>query len=353
MRAAVYYGPRDVRVEQMPEPGPPGEHELVLAVTRAAICGTDASEYTHGPHFAPLRQRHPGSGHLGPIILGHEFVGHVVATGSGVARFATGQRVVPGAGVWCGACEWCRSGRTNLCARYYTLGLHTHGGLAEYATVTEAMCHPVPDALPDESAAIAQPMAVALHAVRRARVERGQTVAIIGVGGIGAFIVAGAAARGAEQLIAVDIADERLQTARTLGATHTINAAVINAREAIIDSTAGNGAHVIIEASGAPTSPEMALSAVRRGGRVLLVGLQEAPRAIDLHAMALREVELTSTLAHVCDTDIPEAIEVLSRSSLASTVVDRVIGLDALVDDGLLALASGTARGKIVIDPRR
>jgi threonine dehydrogenase-like Zn-dependent dehydrogenase len=97
----------------------------------------------------------------------------------------------------------------------------------------------------------------------------------------------------------------------------------------------------------------MALSAVRRGGRVLLVGLQAAPRAIDLHAMALREIELTSTLAHVCDTDIPEAIDILSRSNLAASVVDRVIGLDGLVEDGLLALAKGTARGKIVIDPRR
>src|SRR5579859_4517953 len=102
MRAAVYHGPRDVRVELVSDPSPPERGEVLLRVGRAGICGTDAHEYLHGPVLVPLRQRHPASGHVGPTILGHEFAGEIVEVGPGLERFRLGERVVPGAGVWCG-----------------------------------------------------------------------------------------------------------------------------------------------------------------------------------------------------------------------------------------------------------
>ena len=111
-----------------------------LRVLRGALCGTDAGEYAYGPIMVPLTWRHPASGHEGPTIIGHEFVGAVEAVGSGVDALAVGDRVVPGAGMWCGACAWCRAGRTNLCADYYTLGLNAHGGLAEQVNVPARMC---------------------------------------------------------------------------------------------------------------------------------------------------------------------------------------------------------------------
>ncbi len=117
MRAAVYHGPGDVRIESVPDPGPPGPGELLLAVTRNGICGSDTGEFRHGPRMIPLRERHRHNGHVGPMILGHEFVGRVAEAGPGAAGFAPGQRVACGAGVSCGACEWCRCGRTNLSAR--------------------------------------------------------------------------------------------------------------------------------------------------------------------------------------------------------------------------------------------
>ena len=107
----------------------------------------------------------------------------------------------------------------------------------------------------------------------------------------------------------------------------------------------------MIEASGAPTAPQAAIAATRRGGRVLIVGLQSAPREIDLFALTVHEIEITTTLAHVCDVDLPESLDIISGSDLASIVLDRVIPLDALVDEGIRPLAEGTARGKIVIDP--
>ena len=158
--------------ESIPEPGEPGAGEVLLRVLRASICGTDASEYAYGPRLVPLTIPHPGSGRVGPVVLGHEFIGRVVAVGEDVDGIRPGDRVVPGAGVSCGSCPWCTAGRTNLCAGYYTLGLQADGGLAEARALPARICLPVPDACGDDAAAMAQPLAVALHAVRRGSLSR-------------------------------------------------------------------------------------------------------------------------------------------------------------------------------------
>lgn len=339
MKAAVFHGAGDIRIDEVAEPSTPVDGDVLVQVTRAAICGTDSSEWLHGPLLARP-----------PVILGHEFVGRVAALGPDVEALAVGDRVVSGAGVSCGVCEWCRAGRTNLCAHYRTLGLHVDGGLAELVSTPASICRKVPDGLPDDAAAMAQPLAVALHAVRRAGVAPGESCAVIGVGGIGAFIVAAAASRGAAPLIAADLAEHRLQTARRLGADVAIDARDVDLTQAIVEATGGDGAHVVIEASGAPHVPAAALAAARRGGRVLLVGLQSAPRELDLLAFAVREVDVLTTLAHVCDVDLPEALQLLNDQEVAPVVLDRVIGLDALVEEGVRPLAEGTARGKIVVD---
>jgi threonine dehydrogenase-like Zn-dependent dehydrogenase len=351
MKAAVYHGPHDVRIEQVPEPAAPAAGELVLDVLRASICGTDSSEWAHGPLLVPLRQPHPATGRSGPVVLGHEFVGRIAAAGEGVTGLAVGERVVCGAGVSCGLCDWCRRGRTNLCARYYTIGLHVDGGLAERVAAPASICRRVPDTVDDDAATLAQPLAVALHAVGRSGAAAGDTVAVIGVGGIGAFVVAAVCARPVARVIAVDIDDARLETARALGAHATVDAAGRDLASAILAATDGEGAHVVIEASGAPVAPAAALAAARRGGRVVLVGLQAAPRELDLFAFTVREVDVVTTLAHVCDTDLPAALDLLVARDLAPTVVGARIPLDALVEEGLRPLAEHTACGKILVDP--
>src|SRR3954451_10371352 len=142
MKAAVYHGPGDIRIEAVPEPKAPMGSEVVIDVSRAAICGTDSSEWAHGPLLARP-----------PVILGHEFVGTVVAAGPDAETIAVGDRVVSGAGVSCGHCDWCRQGRTNLCASYHTLGLHVDGGLADFVKSPAAICLPVPETLTDDAAA--------------------------------------------------------------------------------------------------------------------------------------------------------------------------------------------------------
>jgi threonine dehydrogenase-like Zn-dependent dehydrogenase len=202
---------------------------------------------------------------------------------------------------------------------------------------------------------MAQPLAVALHAARRGKVAPGKSCVVIGAGGIGAFIVAAAAALGAAPLIAVDVAEGRLETAAALGATHTVlggpgRAGQGGPARAILAAAGAAGAHVVIEASGAPDSPAMALESVRRGGDVVIVGLQHHPFGIDLFSVATREVDLHGTLAHVCGEDLSEAVAVLAGTPLARTVLGDVIPLDDLVEGGLRPLAERKAHGKIVVD---
>lgn len=348
MRAAVLHAPHDLRVEDVPDPVC-GSGDVIVEVTYNGLCGTDATEYTKGPMMVPLSVRHPGSGHVGPTTLGHEFIGTVVEAGPS-AREWLGRRVACGAGVSCGACAWCRRGRTNLCARYYTLGLSTHGGLAEFVSAPATTLRAIPDSCSDLDAALAQPLAVGIHGVARSGVRPGDTVVVLGAGAIGAFILAGL--RGHDgRLVALDIDARRLEVARTLGATET---AVINADATGVDLRAlvPDGADVVIESSGAPGSVARSFALAARGGTVLLVGLTKTPQSLTLADIVLREIDVRTTVAHVCDTDLPAALALLTTNPLASILVDRVVDLEDVVDGGVAPLSTGQAHGKILVAPR-
>jgi (R,R)-butanediol dehydrogenase / meso-butanediol dehydrogenase / diacetyl reductase len=347
MRAAVLHAPHDLRLEDRPEPERrPGE--VIVEVTYNGLCGTDATEYTNGPMLVPLSTPHPGSGHVGPTILGHEFIGTVVDAGPEAVRW-NGRRVACGAGVSCGACAWCLRGRTNLCAHYYTLGLSTHGGLARFVAAPASTLREVPDGCADIEATLAQPLAVGLHGVTRSGVRPGDTVAILGAGAIGSFLLAGLAGHDGP-VVALDIDAARLETARVLGATET---RLID-RDASPDdlrSLIPAGADVVIESSGVVGSAQRAFTLAARGGSVLLVGLTKPPQPIEFADVVLREIDVRTTVAHVCDTDLPAALELLTARPLSPVVLDRVVAFDDIVD-GFDLLVSGAVRGKIVVDLR-
>jgi len=349
----MYYGREDIRIDEVPEPTAPGSGDVLVEVSRASICGTDVTEYLSGPVQIPLNRRHVASGHQGPLVLGHEFAGRVVAVGSSVEEIRPGLRVGLGAGVWCGVCEWCRIGRTNLCASYYTLGLQAHGGLAERVVAPARMCRPVPDELSDDHACLSQPLAVALHAVRRAHGEPGRSAIVIGVGGIGSFILAAAHAAGLGPLLVVDVSKRRLETATRIAPIQTINASDQDAKSAVLDLTDGDGAWLVIEASGSSSGLTLATRVVRRGGRILIVGMQETPQPLDLRDLALREVDMVTTVAHVCDTDLSQSLTILARSELGKLVVDRVIDLDDLVPLGIRPMVEKQTHGKVVVRTRQ
>jgi (R,R)-butanediol dehydrogenase/meso-butanediol dehydrogenase/diacetyl reductase len=349
LKAAVYHGRRDVRVEEVPEPATPDPGSVVLEISRASVCGTDLSEFMHGPVQVPLHERHRASGHVGPLILGHEMTGRVAAIGERVGELALGDRVVPGAGSWCGTCGRCREGRLNLCERYFVYGLHAPGGLAERARLSAKMCHRVPDRCPDDAAVLAQPLAIALHAIRRSGARRGDSLAVVGVGGIGSMLVAAARTLAPEPLIALDVDPARLGHAARLGADVTIDAARHDAAASARRLAGGEGLDVAIEASGTPYGLQLAAESVRNGGRVHLVGLPAAPSTLDLHACVVREIDVSSSNGHVCMTDIPQALELLAVGELAPRVTDRVVELERLVPDGLEPMARGETHGKVVV----
>jgi (R,R)-butanediol dehydrogenase/meso-butanediol dehydrogenase/diacetyl reductase len=349
MRAAVLHAPGDLRIEDRPDPVC-GPGDVLLKVVYNGLCGTDVTEYTKGPMMVPLTVRHAGSGHVGPTILGHEFIGEVLDTGPGAERWR-GKRVASGAGVSCGACARCRQGRTNLCARYYTLGLSTHGGLAEYVAVPATTLHEIPEGCADLDAVLAQPLSVGFHAVSRAGVRPGDTVVLLGAGAVGSFALAALGGHDGT-VVAVDIDAGRLASARQLGATETCLVGPDDLEGPVRDLVPG-GADVVIESSGVDGAAARAGRLTAAGGTVLLVGLAKAPQTFELAGLVLREISIQTTVAHVCAEDLPRALALLTRRPLADLLVDRVVPLEDVVTGALAPLAAGKVPGKAVVAPNQ
>ncbi len=347
MKAALYYGEQDVRVEEVAAPvRRPGE--ALLRVLRSGMCGTDASEWKSGPHTFPVPGPHPRTGHTGPIIPGHEFTGEILEVDAS-SRFSVGDVVASGAGIWCGECVRCREGRTNLCLEYYTLGLNTDGAMAEFVSCPERALIRVPPGLSVDLAGLSQPLAVGLHAARRSGVQSGESVVLIGAGAIGSFVLAGMKSLADIDLTVIDFAGTRLDRALRLGATRVI-AVDGDTRQTVLDATGGRGADRVVEASGAPGQLNNAISLVRTGGTILQVGLPPSEQTVDIHSLVMREITVLTTLAHVCGEDLEPALGILATTDLGAELLEDVLPLDQLAEQ-LERLATGKLEGKVLFDP--
>jgi (R,R)-butanediol dehydrogenase/meso-butanediol dehydrogenase/diacetyl reductase len=352
MRAAVYHGRRDLRVEEAPEPEP-GSGELLIEVHAVGVCGTDAGEWQHGPTIYAVPGPHPVTGHAGPLIPGHELSGRVVEVGDGVESFTKGMLVACGAGYVDGPAEPATSGRPNLAASYATVGLQRHGGLAQYVAVPADACLDVgPYGLSGDAAALAQPMAIAVHALHRARPQAGESALVIGAGGIGAFLAYAASRFGLDVAVA-DLSDDRLEIAAALGARVRLDSGEIaDLARAVCDR--GLDVAIVYEVTGTDPGLRSALHVAERlGARVVLVGLHEQPRQIDLRWITLREIELIGTNAHVCGTDLPEAARLLSeRVEGWGDIAPEAFPLDLIVEEGIVPIVERrSTRVKTLIDP--
>ncbi|GCF11236.1 alcohol dehydrogenase catalytic domain-containing protein [Dictyobacter arantiisoli] len=349
MKAVRYYGPQDVRVEEVPKLGKPKPDEVLLQILAASICGTDASQYRH-PTMIPLYQTHPVSGQSGPVTLGHEVVGRVIEKGSAVEHLQIGERVVPGSGWWCGECPPCRAGRINICERYFLYGIQAHGGLAEQALFPAKMCVRVPAGCSNMAAALAQPTAVALHAVNRIRRSGTHSIALFGAGNIGSLLLAVLQAQKTEAfpLIVIDIDPGRLATAQLLGASHLINAREQEAKDAVL-TLLPEGVDIAIEATGLPAQIQQALTVVRRGGILLQVGIPSQPVELSLETMVTQEKTILSSNGQICPSDLPAALDLFATTDLATRLRTRIITLDRVVPDGLLPLVEHRAQEKVIV----
>jgi L-idonate 5-dehydrogenase len=267
MKAAVFYAPGDVRVESFSSPKlEPGM--VLLRIRRVGICGSDLHYYEQG---------HCGTSvPSGPFILGHEFSAEVAQIGDGVANVSVGQRVTANPARACGFCDFCKAGRGNLCLATIMLGSGgstppINGAMAEFVTVRADQCHALPDEISDETGAMLEPLAVALHAIRRAGGVSGKRVLVLGAGTIGRLAAAAAKAYGAGPIAITEIVPERRQRAADSG----IPVAFDPERKSFIDEAlelTGLGFDTIIEASASPKALRQAFDLVRPGGTIVQIG---------------------------------------------------------------------------------
>lgn len=354
MGAAVLHGRRDLRFDRVPVPEA-AAGELLIEVTAVGVCGTDAAEWAYGAKLMPLEVRHPVTGHVGPMTIGHEFAGRVVAVGAGVEQTWIGRLVAScGAGP-CGTCDLCVTGRSNLCRRYWSVGLHRDGALASYVAAPVASCV---DAgawgLNEYEAALVQPMSIAVHAARRSGVVAGDVAIVQGIGGIGTFLIHVLVDIGATA-VAVDLDEQRLALARDLGAHTTIRGGTDSAA-ADISGTWGEALPVFFEVTGSQRGMDLAIDIVPMGTTIVAVGIAKTAMPVDLGRVTVRELSIIGTNAMVRETDLDAAARlVAARAGRWDAVAPAPLPFDRVVDDALAPIAEGRppAVKSLVLPPKR
>ena len=270
-RALRWYAAGDVRLEPH-EPSRPEPDEVLLAIAWCGICGSDLHEVADGPHAIPVDSAHGLSHDKAPITMGHEFSGVVVAVGSGVDGLLPGDRVAVEPNYRCGACVPCVEGRYEVCAHFGFAGLMGDGGLADYATVPAYMVHRLPEDFDLEAAAVLEPAAVALHAVRQSGFRAGQAALVVGLGPVGLLVAALLKHLGASIVLGVDPIPARRKKAEALGVDQTLDPSA-DVPAACRQATDGEGVHVAFEVVGKQESITAGLRALRSGGELMLLGL--------------------------------------------------------------------------------
>lgn len=334
MKAARLHGVGDIRVEDVPAPGVPEPGWVRIRVEAAGICGSDLHNWRTGQWISRA-----------PSTPGHELAGTVTAVGADVTGFAPGDRVVADSRFWCGACAACRAGRRQLCERLGFVGEVCDGGFAEETVLPARLLHAIPDDLPAELAALAEPLAVALHAVRRLAAEPGAPVLVVGCGPIGGLAALVLAAEGRPVLVA-DRNDERA----ALVASVTGALPVALDRDALSAATDGTGVRFAVEATGNPAALSAVVDLVGGGGRVALVGIYHGRIDLDPNHLVEREVALVG--CHAFADEMPAAVDAIGRHRDAlARFLDRTIGIDE-VPDAYARLAAGHASGlKTIVRP--
>jgi threonine dehydrogenase-like Zn-dependent dehydrogenase len=307
MKALVLKEYKQFAYEDVPSPEP-GHDEVLVAVKACGICGSDV----HGMDGGTGRRRPP-------IIMGHEAAGVIAAVGSGVRGWTTGDRVTFDSTIYCGNCEFCRRGLVNLCDHRRVLGVscedyRQHGAFADFVVVPQRILYRMPDDLPFEHAAMVEPYAIALHAIRRNHLALNDTVVVVGAGMIGLALVQALRHTGCQRLIVVDISDDRLALAAKSGATNIINSSRSNPAEAMMQWTRGRGADVAYEAVGVTATVDLALRCLRKGGTVTLVGNVTPKIDFPLQVAVTRELGINGSCAST--GEYPACLDMLARGAL-------------------------------------
>lgn len=347
MRAAVWHGPRDLRIEDLPAPEPaPGQ--VVLEVARNGICGSDLHTYL-GAAKGGATMHVPG------VVLGHEFSGTVVACGDGVDDLPIGTAVAVAPIEWCGSCWGCHHAAPNLCRRVGLYGgyrLPLHGGLAERVAVSRRSCYRVPDGLTVEHAALAEPMAVALHAARRAPVLLGASVLVLGAGPIGLGVLQAARAAGAMSVVVSEPSPARRAAAVTLGATVVVDPTTDDVRGAVRDLTR-HGVDVVFETTANSRALGQGLAALRPHGTLVSVAGWGELAEVEMGLAMAKELDIRFSMTYQPEADFPATLVMLANRAFDPAVlVTDHIALADVVTAGIDELLHHADRHvKILVDP--
>ncbi|AOT70864.1 2,3-butanediol dehydrogenase [Geosporobacter ferrireducens] len=351
MKAAVWYGKKDVRIMDVPEPSAPGEGKVKIKVHWCGICGSDLHEYLVGPIFIPTTEPHPLTGDVAPVILGHEFSGEIVEIGPGVTNFKVGDRVAPDACQVCHKCYACKIGKYNVCDQLAFTGLMTNGAFAEYVVVPEYTLYKIPDNMSYETAALLEPLAVGVHAVRQAPIALGESVVIFGAGTIGLATLQAVRAAGVSKIYVVEVAKARKDFAKQLGATEVFDPTKMDIKEKIKEVTKGVGADVVFECIGSHKVTPIAVEIARAGGKIVIVGVYEKETSLNFNNVVFKDKHIIGSLAYAGDFAI--AIDLINDGRInVEPLITGKIRIDDLIEKGFDELVNRKEENiKIIVTP--
>jgi L-iditol 2-dehydrogenase len=284
-------------------------NEVVIKVKAAGICGSDIHTYK-GLH--PFRKP--------PVIIGHEVAGEIVKVGEAVKKFKVGDRVTVEPQTGCGSCEYCLTGKINYCEHRGAPGVRGwYGTMAEYFVAPENCVFKLPDNIDMFQGVLIEPLAVGVHAVRKADVQLGEKVAILGAGPIGLLTLACVKAAGATTILVTDVMDYCLESARKLGATHTLN---ITDRPNWVDEIKGQigSFDKVLVAVGVPGIINQALGLLRKGGRVVTIAMFHDDQSFDIANLQGSEKEIVGCMTYTRE-DTLAAIELIANGYVDTNVI--------------------------------
>ncbi|MFN8486809.1 MAG: NAD(P)-dependent alcohol dehydrogenase [Caldilineaceae bacterium] len=266
------------------------DHDVLIKMKFCGVCGSDVHFYEHGePEFPDVY----------PFILGHEGAGEVIETGSAVKHLKVGDRVAIEPGIPCRTCEWCTSGRYNLCPNVvFPSAPRAHGILREYVSHPAEMCFKLSDTMSFEEGALIEPLAVAMTAAREAGARVGQSAAILGGGCIGLVTLLALRAMGLSKITVVDLFDIRLNKAKELGAWNTVNAKEKDPIAEVVNLHGGIGPDLVFEAAGNRVSASQTIKMVKRGGTVMIIGNVVGQTPIDFQLMTNKEITIKTNFRY-------------------------------------------------------
>lgn len=319
MRAVRWRARRTLALEQVKVPAPAPDQALV-AVKWVGLCGSDVEEFLVGP--VVIRP---------PVTLGHEIVGVVAAAAADGSGPPSGTRVVVDVVTGCGSCFWCRRHEEGLCPQLRVTGQHVDGGLADYVVGRAERLVVVPEGLAARSAALAEPLAVAVRALRKAGSLSGQGLLVVGGGTIGMLVAQVALATGAHPVVVLEPDPARRALVESWGAATVWHPEPAGRARAVASAFPDRGVDVVLECAGRTGMISEALLLTRRGGTIVLTGVLPEPEAVDSLDLVLGEKTVVGSSAHMWDDDVAVAVQLLAAGKIdAGSLVTHTVPLDAV-----------------------